>query len=278
MLIGTKMSIALIEVFGDDHNQAFRFLRIVDASKMGEIPQYAPITLEAGTTRVIPVPLQEAHSLTGATLDTVRREHDDFEKFEDLVRRRVQHAVTYSEQRQLGNETEFVELSDVMPITPEESMKQRRQELMDSKSAFMSELLDHDFANPRLVAREQQFVCISVSVEGNTLVLNVFAAFESTREADSYANMAVTRGEALSMEVLQSCKWFSSHDFKTTNLPQTVYVDNAAFMNSMMQKASENMLRASSMQKTAQNLGGDLIAGDTPPVQVVHSVEGVNEE
>ena len=43
-------------------------------------------------------------------------------------------------------------------------------------------------------------------------------------------------------------------------------------MNSMMQKASENKARAMSMQKTAQNLG-DLIAGDAPPVQVVHTVE-----
>jgi hypothetical protein len=245
---------------------------------MSDIPQYMPITLEAGTTRVVPVPLKEPFSLRDGPADQVKREQDDFEKFEDLLRRRVQHAVHFSEQRKMGNETEFVELSDVLPITSEQNMKQQRQDLVDSKAAFISELLDHDFANPRPVAREQQFVCMSVSVENNTTVLSVFAAFDSTHAADSFANMAVTRGDALSMEVLQSCKWFSSHDFKTTNLPQTVYVDNASFMNSMMQKASENKARAMSMQKTAQNLGGDLIAGETPPVQVVHTVEGVNDQ
>ena len=147
------MSVALIEVFSDDENQAFRFLRIVDVSKMSDIPQYMPITLEAGTTRVVPVPLKEPFSLRDGPADQVKREQDDFEKFEDLLRRRVQHAVHFSEQRKMGNETEFVELSDVLPITSEQNMKQQRQDLVDSKAAFISELLDHDFANPRPVAR-----------------------------------------------------------------------------------------------------------------------------
>ena len=272
-----KMSVALIEVFSRGDHHAFRFLRIVDASKMSEIPQYTPIVLESGTTRVMPIPLQQPVSLGDENAsESDSRARDEFEKFEDLLQRRVRHAVQFSERRKLGQAEEFVELSDVAPINSEESMKQQRRDLEDSKVAFLSELLDHDFAHPRPVAREQQYVCMTVSADTAT-VLNVHAAFESAHEAESFANLAVTRGDALSMEVLQSCKWFSSHDFRAVNLPQTVYVDNANFMNAMMQKASENRARAMSMQKTAQNLGGDLVSRQTPPVQVVHTIEGGGE-
>ena len=211
------MSIALIEVFSDDENQAFRFLRIVDASKMSEIPQYTPITLEAGTTRVVPVPLQEPFSLREANgpADQVKREQDDFEKFEDLLRRRVQHALHYSTQRKLGNEAEFVELSDVMPITSEETMKQQRQELVDG-SGFPSQLLDHD-GKPAIGAAA---VCLhSVSVENHTTILNAFGRLRArTRRTRSYT--AVTRGTR-SMEVLQ-LQVVLSHDFKTTNLSDSL--------------------------------------------------------
>tara|TARA_X000000950_G_scaffold104655_1_gene131934 strand:- start:5362 stop:6192 length:831 start_codon:yes stop_codon:yes gene_type:complete len=261
-------NVALIEIHTHGGESAFRFLRIVSPENMMNVPEFKQIQLDNGVaTRIVPTRLGEPLSLVAETsvANPVEEDRRKFEQSTEVLQERVRNALDFNEKVRKGEPASFTEVDGVCEIEPEDVSKQRKGDLRARRRELLREVLDKDFSQPRAPTRSQQFVCVTVSVEPTPTII-VHSAHETPEQATQTAQQLLATDRAISIEVLESCKWFAEHEFTDLDITgtETTYVDNHG-LQPLMDNARKNSQLTSQIGQRAQDLGASLGSSENNP-------------